>query len=100
MPENVQWRDAIRPLLNGVPLSPAQEAEVVEELAEHLQNEYERALAVGASEPEARKRALDCLNDSELLAERLRGIEQLTYSEPVVPGKTRTKRFLPDLWQD
>lgn len=100
MPENVKWRDEIRPLLNGASLPPAREAEIIDELAEHLQNEYESALAFGASEPEARKRALACLDDRELLSEQLRGIERSTYSEPVVPGKTRTKRFLPDLWQD
>jgi putative ABC transport system permease protein len=100
MPENVSWREEIRSLLQGVSLPPGREADIVDELAEHLQNEYERALAFGASDPEARKRALACLDDGELLSEQLKGIERSAYSEPVVPGKTATKRFLPDLWQD
>src|SRR5690606_36451121 len=30
----------------------------------------------------------------------MQGIEAPGYVEPVVPGRTTTKRFLPDLWQD
>jgi predicted permease len=99
MPEQINWRAEIRPLLDGASLSPVREAEIVEELAEHLQEEYERALASGASEPEARKRALACLHNGELLSARLRDIEK-SYAEPIVAGTAASKRFLPDLWQD
>ena len=100
MPENARWRDEIRPLLSGVSLPPERETEIIDEIAEHLESEYERALAFGASEPEARERALLFLEDGEFLSEYLKEIERPAYSEPVAPGSTRTKRILPELWQD
>jgi putative ABC transport system permease protein len=42
--------------LSELELSPAREAEIVEELSQHLEQEYERALSGGASEEEAREK--------------------------------------------
>jgi hypothetical protein len=44
----------IRARLADIGLSPVREAEIVEELSQHLEEEYERALSYGASEEEAR----------------------------------------------
>ena len=38
------------------------EAEIVEELSQHLEEEYERALSSGASDEEARRQVLEQLN--------------------------------------
>ncbi|HEX5886864.1 MAG TPA: permease prefix domain 1-containing protein, partial [Pyrinomonadaceae bacterium] len=54
MPE---WKEEVRKRLSGLKLPPAQEAEIVEELAQHLEDVYERALRGGASEFEARRAA-------------------------------------------
>jgi putative ABC transport system permease protein len=43
--------------LSELQLSPPREAEIVEELSQHLEQEYERAVSGGASEEEARKEA-------------------------------------------
>ena len=40
----------IRARLAELQLSPVREAEIVEELSQHLEQEYERALSGGASE--------------------------------------------------
>jgi putative ABC transport system permease protein len=65
MPE---WKEEVRKRLSGLKLAPAHEAEIVEELAQHLDDVYERSLRGGASETEARSAALqelagDLLND-------------------------------------
>jgi hypothetical protein len=38
MPE---WKEEIRDLLAGLKLAPTREAEIVEELAQHLEDRYE-----------------------------------------------------------
>ena len=43
----------IRGRLAGLQLSPVREAEIIEELSQHLEQEYERALSGGASDDDA-----------------------------------------------
>ena len=45
----------IRSRLAELRLSPVREAEIVEELSQHLEEEYERTLGSGSSEKEAPK---------------------------------------------
>jgi hypothetical protein len=58
----------IRARLTKLELSPVREAEIVEELSQHLEQEYERALSGGASETEAREKALKELNTPDVLS--------------------------------
>ena len=60
----------------------AREAEIVEELSEHLEEDYQRALACGASEAEARRQVLEGLSSGRLLAEELETVEQSVSPEP------------------
>jgi putative ABC transport system permease protein len=55
MPE---WKEEVRQHLSGLNLPPAYEAEIVEELAQHLEDVYERSLRNGATETEAKRAAL------------------------------------------
>jgi hypothetical protein len=66
---------------------PAREAEIVEEWAGHLEQEYQRALFLGASEDEARRRALACLDDE-------------SRPEPPVGRGTNPAAFARDFRQD
>lgn len=100
MPDPIQWHNAIRPLLDGASLNPAREAEVIEEIACHLQNEYEQALEYGATEREARELALACLKDTDLIPHQWKHAERRPYAEPIAPGEAASKRLLHDLWQD
>ncbi|HET6851494.1 MAG TPA: ABC transporter permease [Pyrinomonadaceae bacterium] len=94
MPE---WKDEVRKRLAGLKLAPAQEAEIVEELAQHLEDVYERALRSGATEFEARRAAIHELK-GDLLNELPRS-EKPLYQEPVFE---RSGRFnlLADLLHD
>lgn len=72
MPE---WREAVRERLAGANLEPALEAEIVEEIAQHLEDRYLEWKAEGVASEECYGRALAELNARDLLAEaaRLRG---------------------------
>ena len=96
MPE---WRDEIRRRLAGLKLAPTREAEIVEELAQHLDDRYAELLAGGATDEEASQAALAELSESQWLAHELRRVERLLKHEPVVLGARRT-HMLGDLWQD
>jgi hypothetical protein len=99
VPDNARWIAEIRPRLEGLSLAPTRETEIAEELAAHLSEEYEHALASGASDAEAREQALAALSDSRLLQEELRRVERRSDQEPLVPGK-ETGSLLGDLGRD
>jgi putative ABC transport system permease protein len=97
MPE---FRTEIRARLAELGLPPVREAEIVEELSEHLEDEYERALGSGASEDEARKQALEQLNTPDLLGRELKRVERRVSQSPVTLGAETKSTILADLWQD
>jgi predicted permease len=97
MPE---WKEEIRSRLSGSGLEPAREAEVVEELAQHLEDRYEQARGGGATEEEARAAALRELNGSELMAQELRRVERPARHETEVTRAKGRVKVLGDLWQD
>src|SRR5947207_1621342 len=53
------WRLEIRRRLVHARLSPAREAEVVEELSQHVQDRYDELIAAGEDDATARAAALD-----------------------------------------
>ena len=59
------WKDAIRQRLGDLRLEPSRESEIVEELAQHLDDRYRELLAVGAT-PEESSRGFVGLSESEL----------------------------------
>src|SRR5205085_2192914 len=75
-------------------LSPMREAEIVEELAQHLEEQFEDAVNRGASEEEAGRAAL---NDLQLPASL--GSEP-KYRETLPEGKERKGSMWADLVQD
>ena len=97
MPE---FRTDIRARLAELGFPPVREAEIVEELSEHLEDEYERALSCGASEDEARKQALEQLNTPDLLGRELKRVERRVSQSLVTLGAETKSTILADLWQD
>jgi len=90
----------IRTRLKDLGLSPLREAEIVEELSQHLEDEYERALSCGASEEEARQQVLEQLNTPELLRRELKRVEHRVSAHPVTLGAEEKINIFADLWQD
>jgi putative ABC transport system permease protein len=97
MPEFVE---AIRERLAGLNLPPAREAEIVEELSQHLEDQYEQAMNRGADEAEARQAVLTDLNESDLLAPGLKRVEHRVLHEPLVMGNEGKTNMIADFWQD
>ena len=96
MPE---WKEEIKDRLASLKLEPTREAEIVEELAQHLNDRYAELRASGATDEEASGAALAELNDGELLERELRRVEPRYCREPVVLGRKRMN-MIGDLWQD
>ena len=97
MPE---WGEEIRKRLSGLKLRPTREAEIVEELSQHLEDRYEQSLRGGASKEEAYRAALLELTEGDLLAEGLRRVELPARPEPVAPGSPDGTNFLGGFWRD
>jgi putative ABC transport system permease protein len=52
------WKEEVSRRLAPLKLAPAREAEIVEEVAQHLEDRYQELVAGGATEDEARRVAL------------------------------------------
>ena len=96
MPE---WKNEIKDRLANLNLEPAREAEIVEELSQHLNDRYAELRASGATDEEASSAAFAELSDGELLERELRRVEPRPCREPVVLGRKRMN-VIGDLWQD
>src|SRR5262249_51635591 len=75
-------------------LSPTREAEIVEELSQHLEEQYEDALGRGANEDEARNAVLKDLKLPDSLGQTAK------YVDPIQMGTGRKSNMLADLGQD
>src|ERR1044072_7158822 len=95
MPE---WKEEIRRRLARLNLAPSREAEIVEELAQHLDDVYERAFKAGATEAEAKRLALKELADADLMQKEMRRSQRPAKEAPVAGGG-RTN-VLADFWND
>src|SRR5208337_1647486 len=95
-----EWSHEILKRLASLNLPPAREAEIVEEVAQHLEDRYQELVAGGATEDEAHRVALEELSDEDLLSRSLRRGEQEVNQEPIVPGGEGRSNFLASLWQD
>jgi len=93
------WKNEIREHLAGLRLAPTREVEIVEELAQYLEDCYQELLANGHTEVDARRKALQELNESDLLTRELNKIERQVKHEPVALGARRINLF-SDLFRD
>ena len=94
------WKAEIRRRLSSLRLAPTREAEIVEELSQHLEDRYEQLLQGGASNHEAYQTSLTELAESELLARELRRVHRAVNQEPIQPGHQRRTNILNNLGQD
>jgi putative ABC transport system permease protein len=98
------WREEIRQKLVALRIEPAQEGEIIEELAQHLDDVYQRHIAKGLPEHEAKQLALRELAGADSLPNELKRIHK-PYYEPPVPGGLRISQngrsnLLTDFVQD
>ncbi|RPJ53907.1 MAG: ABC transporter permease [Acidobacteria bacterium] len=96
MPE---WGEDLRSRLAQLRLSPAREAEIIEELSQHLDQRYDELREGGASDTEARRLAIEELLEPGALAYFMRSLRQANVPTPVAVGAPRRLPVF-DLWQD
>ena len=96
MPE---WKNEIRRQLASLKLEPIREAEIVDELAQHLDDRYAELRAGGSAEDDAYRSALAELSERDLLARELRRLEGPVTREPVILGARRSN-MVGDVWLD
>jgi putative ABC transport system permease protein len=94
------WKREIEKRLSRLGLEPTREAEIAEELAQHLDDRYEQSLRGGATAEEAYRAALLELTGGDLLAQELSRVERPARGEPVVLGTRRRASVFGDFWQD
>ena len=88
MPE---WKDEIRQRLANLKLAPVRETEIVEELAQHLEDRYQELLSGGTASEEASRLVLVELTETERMAQQLKQLECSAPQEAIVWGaKERT----------
>ena len=57
------WREEITRRLASLKLTPVREAEITEELAQHLEDRYKELVSGGVAEDEARRLAVEELRE-------------------------------------
>ena len=92
------FRVQIHARLARLRIAPAREAEIVDELAQHLDDEYREARSRGLTESEAMAEALQALND-DTLAAALAGTGRVHAPQAVPVGRAAGSR-LANVWQD
>ena len=104
------WKQLIRERLAALDLDPRREAEIVEELAQDLEQRFSEALARGAAESQAAAAALAELKDSDALARDIARVErslkpallrdQAGLENAIIPGREGSWNMFGDFWQD
>ena len=80
------WAEHLRSRLAVLRLTGAREAEIIEELSQHLDQRYDELRAGGTSSAEARRLALQELADAETLRRDMSALRQAHVPPPITPG--------------
>jgi len=94
-----QWRDDVRRRLASLRLSPEREADIVDELVQHLEDRWRELVAGGASADEAAQTTRAEFQDGNVLAGYLGTLQQAHQPPPITPGSS-VGHMLGDVHQD
>ena len=93
------WKAEVHTRLASLNLSPTREAEIVDELSQHLDDRYRESIAGGASPEDATRLALAAFQNGNMLAQQMASLRQAHASPPITPAAP-TGHFFSDVWQD
>ena len=93
------WKSEVRARLKPLRLKPEREADIVDEISQHLAERYREAISAGASPHEATRAALAEFRAGNALAQRIAGLRQAHAPASVTAGAS-TGRLFADLKQD
>src|SRR5258708_20417544 len=94
-----EWKHEIRKRLAGSNLLPEREAEIIDELSAHLQDQYGQFRSGGATDEEAFRSVVRELDATDLLPE-LQVSEKIVRSDPPAAGAGCTGKWIFDFLQD
>ena len=87
-----RWTEDVRSRLSSLRLSPTREAEIVDELAQHLEDHYRELIAGGTPADEAERLALAQFREGNILARYLAPLRQAHTPPPIAPASRTTTR--------
>jgi predicted permease len=93
------WEQHVRPRLASLRLSPTRENEIVDELAQHLDDRYRELMTEGASIDDATRLTLAEFRNGNVLAEYMAPLRQ-AHSPPVLTPGASSGQLLADCWRD
>ena len=93
------WQSEVRARLASLHLKPEREADIVDEIAQHLAERYREAISAGASPDEATRLALAEFRAGNALAQRIAALKQAHAPASVTAGVS-TGHLLENLRQD
>ena len=93
------WQSEVRARLAALRLKPEREADIVDEIAQHLAERYREAMSGGAEPEEALRAALAEFRPGNVLAQRIAALRQAKEPQPI-PFGAPGGRLLADLWTD
>lgn len=96
MPE---WTKVLTDRLAPLALRPERQREIIDELAQHLDDRYEALRRSGLAHDEAMRLALEEIQEDDLLTREMRTLRQASAPLPIVPGEPH-RSLLAGLWQD
>ena len=93
------WREHLRPRLAELNLTAERESEIIDELAQHLDDRYEQLRADGADDLEARRLVLEELREPDAIEQQMRSLRQANAPPRMPPGLPRAG-VIADSWLD
>jgi putative ABC transport system permease protein len=87
----MDWRDYVRQQLREITGNPARDADIIEELAQHLAFRFDEICGTGATEQEALNRVAAELRSGAHLARAIRRADRLRPAAPVPPAVSGTR---------
>jgi predicted permease len=94
------WTGGIRRRLGAAALRPEREAEIVEEIAQHLADRYQSLLALGASPQDAEQGAWRELEEANVIGHRIAEIETAPVASLTALEANRRGGMVVGLWPD
>ncbi len=94
-----RWAHEVRTRLSSLQLSPTREAEIVDELSQHLEDRWRELIAEGVSPEEATRLALADFRSGNVLANHMAPLRQAQSPPPITP-RAPTGHVFADLWHD
>ena len=94
-----RWVEAVRGRLASLALAPEREAEIVDELSQHLDDHYRELISGGTSPADAERQTLALFRSGNMLARYMAPLKQSHVPARLAPAAPAGGMF-PDLWQD